>query len=549
MGRMRGTSVFGGASVVGAIVFGAACTTTDTVTGASGTGGAAPQTALTLPQFIGAAAWVDTVMQSAIPLVVDVTGPIPDAVEVVLDGVATPAVAEAGRYVATLAVGSLSEGTHDIIARARTAGVDVSQVKGTLVAGAGSRQVTSFSHDGAALAGNVVVGRSVDALELTWRAGLEPKRGFVRRRVDGAFRPLDTADTLISAPEHDALDGETAFGPDGVAVAYRVTRPSDQRWEVKLRAVGHDGKEQVPVTDLTAGGASYSVVAAGADPRGYSAAWLHLRSAVDGMSPPVELRYARYDLETKQLLGPLTLDTDEPPPMGSMEGTQRLEPLGEIDIACNDALCLVSYSRQVYNAYVQLNFAKLFVAAIDLTTGVATTAVAVSAIDWDTQLFGHHLVALPDGSFAMTYTATDTAAAVDPKDPCDTTIQRDLLRFVRFDAKGTQLAKPSVILDHEGSRQFPRLAPHPSGFAMLWEDQRSYCGSQTGHLRMAASFLDAAGKLGDYHELPDSIGIPPEDPMVTVLGTNAELIWSDNRHGGGIFDLKLELYADTLWSK
>ena len=84
---------------------------------------------------------------------------------------------------------------------------------------------------------------------------------------------------------------------------------------------------------------------------------------------------------------------------------------------------------------------------------------------------------------------------------------------------------------------------------MLWEDQRSYCGSQTGHLRMAASFLDAAGKLGDYHELPDSIGIPPEDPMVTVLGTNAELIWSDNRHGGGIFDLKLELYADTLWSK
>ncbi len=549
MRQVYGKRVFAVAGVLSVLGTWPACSTKDSTTGPSGVGGQLPETTLALPQFVRGAAWVDTQLQSTIPLVVEVTGPLPDSVEVLLDGVSTNATLDGGRYLATLSVGALTAGTHELVARAAVGGSAVAQAQGTIVGGAGSRQLTSFTEDGTALSGQLVLDREADAFSFAWRGKFGSTHGYWLRNLDGAFRKLTEADRLLSAPEDDVLDGAAVFGPAGVGVVYRTAQPNGLHWEVKLHALGRNGVENVPLLNLTAGEAAFSVVAAGADPKGFSAAWIHLRDAVDGVTQPAELRYARYDVSAKKLIGPLTLDLDSAAPVGSLDGPLTLEPLGELSVACNESVCLVSYSRKVYNSFVLLNIPKVFVASIDQKTGKATSPVGVSLQDWDTQLFGQQLVALPDGSFALIYTATDTHAAVTPKSPCDVTYERDLLHLVRFDAKGAQLGKASVLFDHEGTRQFPRLTPHPSGFAMFWEDQRSYCESDSGHIRMAASFLDSQGVLGEYRELPNSIGIPSERPMVTTVATNAQVLWSDNRHGAGLFDLKLELYADTVWSK
>ena len=165
-------------------------------------------------------------------------------------------------------------------------------------------------------------------------------------------------------------------------------------------------------------------------------------------------------------------------------------------------------------------------------------------------MFGQHLITLADGSFLLIYTAIDTKAAISPKSPCDETLERDLLFAVKISAEGVLAGKPKPIFDYEGTRQYPRIAAHPSGFAMLWEDQRSQCAAN-GHIRMAANVTgpDLTELLDPYLEWPDSIGIPPEDPALAATGTNFVAAWSDNRHGAGLLDIKSEIHLDTYWRK
>ncbi len=80
---------------------------------------------------------------------------------------------------------------------------------------------------------------------------------------------------------------------------------------------------------------------------------------------------------------------------------------------------MIAYVRDVYNAEVELNEPKVFLAVVDLQSGaLAGTPQPVEATDWDAQLFGNHLAALADGSFVLVYEAVDTAAAITPITPC-----------------------------------------------------------------------------------------------------------------------------------
>jgi hypothetical protein len=149
------------------------------------------------------------------------------------------------------------------------------------------------------------------------------------------------------------------------------------------------------------------------------------------------------------------------------------------------------------------------------------------------------------------YEATDTAAAVTPKSPCDQSLERDLLYAVRFDAQGNRLGKPRALFDHEGSREYPRIAAHPDGFAMFWEDQRSECSTTAQHIGVAMNVAapDFGSLLDPYLEAPGSIGLPPEYPTLAVTGTNFAVSWSDDRHGQGLLDPKPEVYLETYWRK
>jgi hypothetical protein len=513
----------------------------------SGSGGSPGTTTLSLPQFVHGAARVDSAAFTQIPIVIGVSGAVPDAVDVTVDGAAASAALDGDRFVATVDVQGLSAGAHTVVASTKSG----ASVTGTLTVGNGSLQFTDYAKDSVAYNGHLLHDVAGDALAYTWIDARTGKHALYLNRLDGAFARIAPDDVVLNDPADEPLSGYTAFGKDAIGVVYRTAKPNDTHWLVKMRVVDRDGKEKVPVMDLTGSGAAFSMAQAGVDPGGFSAAWLQITPSPDPQPVPVEIRFSRWDAAANKLVGPITIDSDQPAPANSTEGPQRLEPLAEIGIACNDKVCLVSYTRDVYDSLVLLNIPKLFLAVVDLATGTLVAAPkAVSKNDWDTQMFGHHLVARDDGSFALVYTSNDTAAAVSPKSPCDDMLERDLLRAVMIDATGKQMGSPKPIFDNEGTRQYPRIAPHPAGFALFWEDQRSECGP-SGHIRMAANVTapDFSSLLDPYLEIPGSIGLPPEDPTLAVTGTSFVVSWSDNRHGMGIIDPHPEIFFDTYWQK
>jgi hypothetical protein len=519
--------------------------------GGSGATGAAPT--LSLPQFVHGAAYVDTTLFPTVPIVISASGEVLlDSVSITVNDQPTKATKDGDRFVAMLDAASLQAKSHSIVVQAETADGLHPTLDASLTTDSGSLQLTEFGKVGPAYNGHVVHDVAGDSLALTWVGAPAGKHQLFLSRLDGAFARIVPDDIVLNAPGDEPLSGYTAFGKDAIGVVYRTAKAGDVHWLVKMRVVDPSGEELVPAMDLTQGEAAFSMAQAGADPGGFSAAWLHIQPAPDPNNPPpVELRYARWDTAAKKLLGPITLDSDQPQPAGSMQGRQVLLPLAEIGIACNVKVCLVAYSRELYNALVDLNVPKLFLAVIDLATGqLKSEPEPVAGKDWDTQMFGQHLALLEDGSFALIYTANDTDAAVTPKTPCDESLQRDLLFAVKIDAEGAVQGAPKPVFDFEGTRQYPRIAVHPAGFAMLWEDQRSHC-NPNGHIRMAANIAgpDLAALLDPYQELPGSIGLPPEDPTLAVIGTNVVTGWSDNRHGGGLLDPRNEIFLDTYWRK
>jgi hypothetical protein len=512
-------------------------------------GGAKGATTLTLPQFVHGAAELDQIAFPSAPIVVAFTGDAPDSLDVEIDGMTFPAARDGDRFVATIDTTSFP-GAFTLTARATKGGAEVATVSGELGFTQGSVQFTKFASAGPAYGATLAYDAPNDALALSWVDAVGGPHGMWLAELNGGFERIGgLADVALGDPADEPLDGHTAFGDD-IGVVYRSQKPNDGHWLVKLRVVKRDGTVVVPTIDLTGGEAAFTPTQAGVDPGGYSGAWLHISPAADPNDPPpVEVRFSRWDTAQQRLVGPVTLDMDQPDASADGQGPQILEPLAELGIACNASVCVVTYVRDVYIPFVDINAPKVFVAVVDLASGaLAGPPTPVEASDWDMQQFGQQVIALADGSFELVYETVDTAAAVNPKSPCDDSLQRDLLFAVHLDASGAMTAAPAPIFDHEGSREYPRIAQHPAGFAMLWEDQRSEC-APVGYIRMASSVAapDAANLLDPYLEWPDSVGLPPEDPTLAVISTNFAVAWSDDRDGGGVLDPKTELFLDTYW--
>ena len=509
--------------------------------GAAGAGGAAATT-LSLPQLAHGAAYVDTKLAAKVPLVIAVAGAMPDAVKVTFGATSIDAIADVGRFVADVDAGMLGNGDHPFTVSASTAGKEVATAAGSLTVSDASAAMTSFDLAGPAISGHVWRDAANDRLSATWVDVRSGKHQAYLAKLDGAFKRIVADDVVISDAGDVALQAETAVGKDAIGVAYLVPKPADTHWQVKLKVVDFDGAEKVKSVEVTQGQGAFHTLQAGADPGGFSATWLHI---TDGVAP-VEARWARWDVAAGKLVGPLTLDKES----SGTKGTLAFSTLAEMGVACNASVCLVTYTKDVYNALVDLNVPKIHVAVIDLASGALLSApTPASASDWDSQLWGQHLVAEDDGTFLLVYTANDTAAAVTPKSPCDASNERDLLFAIRFDAKGKATSKPVPVFDFEGTREYPRVAKHPAGYALFWEDQRSEC-KPSGHIGMSPNVMGPDFKLLDpYVEDPGSRVLPGMYPTIAVLGTNFVHGWMDNRHGNGLVMPKPELFLDTYWRK
>jgi hypothetical protein len=515
----------------------------------------AGMTTLALPQFVHGAARVDTTAFPTIPIVVTATGAAPTTVQIAIDTAAPvdATASSATSFAAAMSVAPLSSGVHSVTATALgPGGMKTGTATASLTVATGSLQFTSFATDGPAYSSQIVAAPSGDRLAFTW---VDVANGSTHQLylnyLDGAGARLMATDVVINDPADEPVTGYTAVTSAGIGVVYNVSDAASGHWRVHMRVVDATGTQLVPTMDLTQGEAAFALAAAGADPGGYSAAWLHISPPEDGGAlPPVEVRFARWDTASGKLVGPIVLDSDQPQAQGSTQGPQQLEPQAEMGIACNTTLCLVLYSRDVYNSLVELNIPKLFLATVSLSTGQLVGAPQpVEVSDWDTQMFGQQIVALADGTFVLAYTADDTAAELNPITACDMTIERDLLYTVQLDATGTLQGSPQPVFNYQGSREYPRIGSHPDGWALFWEDQRSECDATGAHIGMALNVAapDRLSLLDPYLEAPGSIGLPPEDPSLAVVGTNFVAAWSDNRDGVGLAQSEPELFLETYW--
>ena len=557
--RLASTPTVAIAAALSALVCAVACGSTESArssssTTSSGAGGASSAVSLTLPQFVHGAAYLDRLAFPNAPLVIAFDGRAPDAVSVALDGAAPiRGVKEGDRFVAMLDVSALALGEHEVVATATIGARVVAIAKGAIVVADGSVQFSTFAEVGPATPAAFAYDEAEDRLALAFT----DVSGGVKHRLalaylDGALRRLRPDDIALSDPSDDALPGQAAFSKDAAAAVYRTPKNGAPHWSVKLRVVDRAGHELLGATDVTQGEAAFSVVAAGVDPGGFSAAWVHISTPASPSDPPqpLEVRFARWDAATKKVTT-LTIDAEQPQPQNSQQGPLAILPLAPIGIACNATSCLVSYSREEYIPWVQLNVPKIHVGVVDLSTGALKgPPQLVAGKDWDTQEFGQQPLALADGRFAIVYAANDTAAALNPKSPCDSMLERDLLLATTLEADGTAKALPKPIFDFEGTREWPRFAVHPAGFALFWEDQRSECGMD-GHLAMAMNVASAdfTSLLDPYLEAPGAKVLPPMNPVLAVTSTNFVHAWSDNRHGNGLLDPKPEVFVDTYWRK
>ncbi len=527
----------------------------------SGAGGGA--STLSLPQFVHGAAYVDALQYtSTVPLVVAYTGSTPDAVDVTVDGAAVTAMADTNRFIADVST-SLSAGPHAIVATAKKGGSTIGTVSGSLVVGAGSHAFTQNSVDGDTESGNVIHDVPGDSLLYTWVSVKTGMHQLYMNRLDGAGARTLASDVVLNDPNDEPLNGYTALGATGIGVVYRVLHPSDGHWTVKLRVVDPTGKEVVPATDLTSPGSAFTQQAAGADPGGFSAAWLQITPQPEGGAlPPVEIRFARWDVEAGKLVGPITLDSDQPPdPSDPGDNPQILEPLAEMSIACNEAVCLVSYVRDLYNSETQLPEQKVFLAVVNLATGtlVGTPAPVAGTSNIDPEFWGNQVVALADGTFVLVYQETlllpATCTPAFPNDTCcdatdPTNDSVDALFAVTIDATGKP-GTPVQVVAAEGQREYPRIGQHPDGWALFWEDQRTECAANGGFIRMSSNVAAPAlsSLLDPYVELPGSIALPPEGPSLAVTGTNFVTSWTDARLGDSVLNPVTEQFLDTYWRK
>jgi hypothetical protein len=527
-------------------------------TGTGGTDGGTGATMISLPQFVHGAAYVDVSLYATIPVVVAVSGMAPDSVDVSIEGTDITATKDTNGWVANVAM-TLSPGPHMVVATAKTGGNPVGTAKGSLVAGLGSVEFTTVAKDGPSSYGNVVHDVAGDALVYSWVSNpTGSKKQLFMNRLDGGMTRLLTNDVVINDPNDEPLNGYTALGANGaLGVIYCTTMPS---YTVRLRAVDAMGKQLVAAVDLATVGVGFEVQAAGADPNGFSAAWFQFAPS-DGGQSPAEIRFARWDMTANKLVGPITLDMDQPPAVGGMDpNPQALEPSVDASIACNTSVCLVSYVRDIYNTNTLLNEQRVLVAVIDLASGMlkGTPQPISNALNPDPQSSGNQVVALSDGSFVLAFQETVLLpppcmmpmyamdACCDPSAPTS-----DAIGAVKFDATGKQVGQPKFIFSYEGTREYPRILPHPDGFALFWEDQRTECNQLGGFIRMAGNVAspDLLSLLDPYLEMPNAIALPPEEPSIAVAGTNFVASWSDNRHGAGLTKIATEQYLETYWRK
>jgi hypothetical protein len=513
----------------------------DNLTAAPADAGAAGDVALpdftvTLPQLVGGAATVNPAVYESVPLRIVVAGPPAASVAVRL-GETTVDAADAGdgAWVATLPLLDLVPGVVTLAVTAQAADGRAATAAGELVVQTEGNELTVWTDVGRA--GTPRLLKRDGRLYLTWsdrRLGTD--EAFIAP-VDGAGRFLADPAPLVGGSD-PTLYVRTAFGAQSIAVLYQGL---NQPYRNRFKLVDYFGQERLaPIALDPEDGSGTFGGAVVYDGSGFVAVWRVTRG--DGLG---EVRWLRVDEATRTVTGPVPVAVE-----GDGTAVGGFAPFSFVAVAAVGDVSVVGFVRAKYHALLDYLVPKsqYAVVASDGTVGDTVFAGLENDFTWHREA----RVWANDDGFVCVWSASDLASSED----------QPPYRFyaARADAAGAlnpARGSGTPMFDAPDDRDEPFLLlqpeapPTPEGLGTLaWTDNRSYTLDPTnGHITLTvapvAANLTTVEPPTTFAHARFFEGL--SELHATAAGTNAILVWIDDRHSNGIFDPRPEVYLDTAW--
>lgn len=493
------------------------------------TGGGAA--AVRLPQAVAGAMSADPALYPTLPVHVATNGTI-DAVTVRLDDEAEVAASMGtGTWVAEVAVMGAELGVHMVTATA--SGPDgVLEASAELVLTSGGIQWTEVAIDGNA--GTPVLHRRAgeDLLWLTWADGSEGvnRRGWLEP-IDGAGRSQGERVALTPA-EDDVPYARAAVGQTNVAVLYQL--PGGGPYFNRLRVVDFEGGEVVAPIELEPPGGFGSF---GGDVFYDGAGFVATFRSNDGMGGG-DLWWMRVEEASGAVTGPKIVASS-----GDGDPDGGFDPFTVISVAGDAQTAVISFVRERYNGALDLLIPKAQLVSVTADGTVAGPDDIASGSD-----FSWHWEAKVEavGDEVMLLWCTDDLN--DPNPVIPTALRGALV--APADAVGNDRGQGTVLVQAEETRGEPAfVATEEAPGILVWTDQRSYVDLQSGRIEMMAGrvmddslAIDATEVVGHARFIAGTAHFGGQG-----AGTNAFLVWIDERHGNGIVDPKPEVFLETIW--
>ncbi len=493
-----------------------------------------PLSGASLPQAVSGAMWANPDVYPQIPLHVAVTG-LAGGVTVTVDG-GDPVDALDDDldqdWLAMVPIDSLAAGAHDLVVTATAAGADPVVVEAELVTGTEGVGLTSFAEVG--MSGVPRIHRVGDGAWLTWTDRSDTDAEAWLRPIDGAARWISDRVELVGETL-ETLYSRTAVGEGSIGVLYQ--EPGGYPYITHFLVAGPDGSRLVAPMDLDPSGFGGSFGGDIAyDGSGYVVVW-----RVNDGAGASEVRWMRVEQDTWTVTGPVVVA--EAGPGTETDRVGGFDPFVFVDVAAVGDLSMVSFSRHLYDAWLDMTIpkAQLVLVRADGTIEYEAFAGIESAWTWDRECRAFDV----GGTFVAVWSEVDLTDP-DPGSP-------NLFHATRTDAAGAldpARAGGIVMFDQVDDRDEPFLISHPEHLGVLaWWDHRAYTLGEGGIRLYAAPVTEGL------------VTIPAEEVTFeharciagtthlhgAPAGTNVLYVWIDERHGGGVLDPRPEVYFETAW--
>jgi hypothetical protein len=216
------------------------------------------------------------------------------------------------------------------------------------------------------------------------------------------------------------------------------------------------------------------------------------------------------------------------------------DPIFDIDILHDGATSLVAFKRYEWNTALALEVARCQIATIAQNAVAHTDLVEIgTGMYWDDDCR-----ILSDGTSPIAVASGKSLLSSADNPPDD-------LHGVRAPAGAlpTTRGDGHMILTAPEAREEPWFVPTSSSPVLAWADSRSYATSiNTGQIQVFAAPIAADLSAGTQvlfahtHLIESS-----SDLHGAAAGTNAILVWIDERHGGNVITPRPEVYLETVW--